>query len=675
MNSFSKTATVMAAGLSALAGHPTSIATAGSPTPPSEPQSGTRHFGQAIQLYQQEVACSGDFALQRFTIEGWINVDYFSGYYGGAGGGLIVFGSGGQESWAISAGGSGVDYGIGMTLNWNNGPLVSAGTPAIFKKGCWQHFAVSYDGAVARIFRNGEEVASQALNVPVSATPGGRLGIGNNFPGAAEWTNGSFDEIRVWNVVRTPEEIRYAFRAPLVGDEPGLFAYYNFDAVGGTVLDISGNGRHGSTGRTTRVTSSVIPQLTTASAVSCKGDAASFVINDSEASHTFQWRRNGTPIVNGPKYSGAQSKTLTVQDIAWADAGSYDCIVTTACGDVISNAADLDVDCNCTPATPLTMTAGVVDGFSTSSGTEPATPRSGFAAHLEARNPRPFLPFDLVPSGATENRFLAHSFVGLPGDITSAKVEFRVRAGGSNNAVAEGTDLFRVGHSIGANDFQGLQTFFGNENAPSLFTFPWRLWTVDPRGDQTITTPDLSQTILDRVNTLGYLDFMVEDDTGVDYVTLRAMRAAQRSGINVPWVRTQPNQTTIACPGTAVNLAVAAGGSGPFTYQWRLNGTPVDAGANSSASTPTLSLIRAKGADSGVYDCVITNACTSVTTSPTTLSVCASDFNCDGFVTFEDFDSFVSAFEGGSPSADFNADGFLTFEDFDAAVQAFETGC
>ena len=54
---------------------------------------------------------------------------------------------------------------------------------------------------------------------------------------------------------------------------------------------------------------------------------------------------------------------------------------------------------------------------------------------------------------------------------------------------------------------------------------------------------------------------------------------------------------------------------------------------------------------------------------------CAADFNADGFLTFEDFDAFVNAFEAGAASADFNADGFLTFEDFDAFVSAFETGC
>ena len=51
------------------------------------------------------------------------------------------------------------------------------------------------------------------------------------------------------------------------------------------------------------------------------------------------------------------------------------------------------------------------------------------------------------------------------------------------------------------------------------------------------------------------------------------------------------------------------------------------------------------------------------------------DFDRDGFLTFEDFDAFVAAFEAGSPSSDFDGDSFLTFNDFDAFVSAFEAGC
>lgn len=54
---------------------------------------------------------------------------------------------------------------------------------------------------------------------------------------------------------------------------------------------------------------------------------------------------------------------------------------------------------------------------------------------------------------------------------------------------------------------------------------------------------------------------------------------------------------------------------------------------------------------------------------------CPADFDGDGFVTGEDFDGFVVAFEAGVASADFDGDGFVTGEDFDGFVAAFEMGC
>jgi len=54
---------------------------------------------------------------------------------------------------------------------------------------------------------------------------------------------------------------------------------------------------------------------------------------------------------------------------------------------------------------------------------------------------------------------------------------------------------------------------------------------------------------------------------------------------------------------------------------------------------------------------------------------CPADFDGNGFVTGEDFDAYVAAFEAGVLSADFDGDGFVTGEDFDAYVVAFEAGC
>lgn len=54
---------------------------------------------------------------------------------------------------------------------------------------------------------------------------------------------------------------------------------------------------------------------------------------------------------------------------------------------------------------------------------------------------------------------------------------------------------------------------------------------------------------------------------------------------------------------------------------------------------------------------------------------CFADFDGDGFITFEDFDAYVSAFEQGLASSDANGDGCLDFTDFDDFVTALEAGC
>jgi hypothetical protein len=59
---------------------------------------------------------------------------------------------------------------------------------------------------------------------------------------------------------------------------------------------------------------------------------------------TYQWRRNGSPLSDGGTVSGAQTKALTISPISFADAGSYDVLVTDACGQTTSNPAALSVE-------------------------------------------------------------------------------------------------------------------------------------------------------------------------------------------------------------------------------------------------------------------------------------------------------------------------------------------
>jgi len=54
---------------------------------------------------------------------------------------------------------------------------------------------------------------------------------------------------------------------------------------------------------------------------------------------------------------------------------------------------------------------------------------------------------------------------------------------------------------------------------------------------------------------------------------------------------------------------------------------------------------------------------------------CPGDFDQNGFVNGEDFDSFVAFFEIGDPAADWDRNSFVNGDDFDGFVAAFAGGC
>lgn len=72
------------------------------------------------------------------------------------------------------------------------------------------------------------------------------------------------------------------------------------------------------------------------------------------------------------------------------------------------------------------------------------------------------------------------------------------------------------------------------------------------------------------------------------------------------------------------------------------------------------------------------NAGGSTASSPlsfTAFTVIPADFDQNGFVNGDDFDSFVALFEAGDPGADFDQNGFVNGDDFDSFVGHFEAGC
>jgi hypothetical protein len=91
----------------------------------------------------------------------------------------------------------------------------------------WYHLAATYDGTVLRAFKNGVLIDSAITSGGITSQPG-TLSLGKH-PTVSNFWIGTMDEVRIWTTARTCEQINQYMNTELVGNEPGLYAYYRFN--------------------------------------------------------------------------------------------------------------------------------------------------------------------------------------------------------------------------------------------------------------------------------------------------------------------------------------------------------------------------------------------------------------------------------------------------------------
>jgi len=128
--------------------------------------------------------------------------------------------------------------------------------------GFWYHIAVVYTTGNHKVYLNGELIND-------SSYPQGSLTIGSSFirmgeinhccifdPSSPQFYKGDMDEVRIWNVARTQQEIQNTMSTQLSGSESGLVYYTKMDeGTGQTFADSSGGGNNGTLGHNTSITS------------------------------------------------------------------------------------------------------------------------------------------------------------------------------------------------------------------------------------------------------------------------------------------------------------------------------------------------------------------------------------------------------------------------------------
>lgn len=111
----------------------------------------------------------------------------------------------------------------------------------------WTHLAGTYDGSTIRVYVNGILDGSTAMTGPISAGSSSVTIGGNPGAPAGELMQGMIDEVRVWTVARTQQQIANYKNEKLFGSEPGLLAYHDFSAGPNSniTFDTTPNGYNG----------------------------------------------------------------------------------------------------------------------------------------------------------------------------------------------------------------------------------------------------------------------------------------------------------------------------------------------------------------------------------------------------------------------------------------------
>ena len=125
---------------------------------------------------------------------------------------------------------------------WNNGVSSNVDADSAISANTWHHIVGTFDGTNMELFVDGFSQGTSSGSIGDNFS--NPLNIGRMGDGWNEF-NGIIDEVRIWNIVRTQEEIRLDMNQPIENPEllPNLVGYWNFDD--GTADDSSLYGNHG----------------------------------------------------------------------------------------------------------------------------------------------------------------------------------------------------------------------------------------------------------------------------------------------------------------------------------------------------------------------------------------------------------------------------------------------
>ena len=195
-----------------------------------------------------------DLSGGAFTISAWINPSDWGqnsqGRIADHGGG-----SRGNSGWSLhleNKASRGSPKALRVQIN-NDSGFNGQSSPAAVQLGSWQHVAITHDGDTLTFYVNGVQVG-QTAGAPLPNPGSAPIRIGARATDQARFFDGAIDDVRVWNIALTEQDVVSQMDSELLGTESGLVAYYQFNENSGqTAADATANANHGRLGTTAGV--------------------------------------------------------------------------------------------------------------------------------------------------------------------------------------------------------------------------------------------------------------------------------------------------------------------------------------------------------------------------------------------------------------------------------------
>jgi hypothetical protein len=365
----------------------------------------------------------------------------------------------------------------------------------------------------------------------------------------------------------------------------------------------------------------------------CTGNPLAFSVVVSGSGNQYQWRKNEVNI------AGANQATFNKNDASSSDAGDYDCIITTSCGnEITSNKATLTVNQSITFVSQPTNKSGCEGSTVTLQANV-----EGDISSLQWRKEGVDL-IDANSQSLTINNLSDSDEGNYTLFVTSDKCDVEIESNVATVSLIESPIIVEQPQSkVGC---EGGEVRFIIQAGGEIESYQWY------KDDVKIDGENESTLILNNLDSDDVAAYKVEISAGCGQIFFSDV--ANLTLNTTPEISSQPLGKELFV-GEQLSLTVTANNPGgisqDLSYQWQKDGIDIE-----SATESNLNIQSATLSDAGMYKVIVSNACNFEIISEEvevkviennggpaiTLSGSAWDF---GVKEIEDTDPLTSAFE------------------------------